>query len=55
MIAPQPPPEPASQRLFGAVLILLTALGLILLCKDLARRPPGKSRIDWPPASTATP
>lgn len=52
---PPPPPEPASQRLVAAVLILLTALGVIFLFKDLARRPPGKSRIDWPPPSSVKP
>jgi len=43
------------QLLYGTVLFLLAALGLILLFKDLSRRPPGKSRIDWPPASSAKP
>ena len=52
---PPPAPEPASQRLFGAVLILLTTLALILLFKDLSRRMPGRSRIDWPPPSTVKP
>lgn len=51
----QPPPEPLSQRLFGVVLILMTALMLILLFQDLNRRTPGKSRIDWPPSSTVKP
>lgn len=52
---PVPQPESTSQRLFGAVLILLATLTLILLLKDLERRAPGKSRIDWPPASTVKP
>jgi len=50
-----PPPESVSQRLFAAVLIVLTTLALILLCKDLSHRLPGKSRIDWPPSSTVNP
>ncbi len=50
-----PPPEPASQRLVAAVLILLSALAVIALLKDLARRPAGKSRIDWPAPTTAKP
>jgi hypothetical protein len=37
------------------VLILLTTLGLILLLKDPGRRPPGTSRIDWPPSATTQP
>ena len=47
--------QSTGQRLFGSVLILLAALGLILLFKDLSQRLPGKSRIDWPPASSAKP
>ena len=43
------------QMLYGTVLLLLVALGLVLLFKDLSRRPPGKSRIDWPPAPSAKP
>ena len=50
-----PPQKSTGQLLFGSVLILLATLGLILLFKDLSRRPPGKSRIDWPPASSAKP
>ena len=52
---PPPPPEPASQRLVAAVLILLSALGVILLWKDLNHRRPGKSRIDWPAPSSVKP
>jgi len=50
-----PPPEPASQRLVGAVLILLAALAVIGLFQQLAERPPGKSRVDWPAPSTVKP
>jgi hypothetical protein len=50
-----PPPEPASQRLVGAVLILLSALAMISLFKQLSQRPPGKSRIDWPPPASTQP
>ncbi len=50
-----PPPEPVSQRLFGAVLILLSALGLILLFKELQERPPGRSRVDWPASPSGKP
>jgi len=50
-----PPQKSTGQLLFGSVLILLATLGLILLFKDLSRRPPGKSRIDWPPAQTTKP
>ena len=50
-----PPQKSTGQLLFGSVLILLATLGLILLIKDLSRRPPGKSRIDWPPAQTTKP
>ena len=45
------PPKSTGQLLFGSVIIILTTLGLILLFKDLARRAPQKSRVDWP-AST---
>lgn len=41
------------RRLIGAVLLLLAALGVILLFKDLALRPPAKSRVDWPPSAPA--
>lgn len=50
-----PPPEPASQRLVGAVLLLLAALGVILLFQDLNRHPRGPSRIAWPDPSTVRP
>ena len=50
-----PPQKSTGQLLFGSVLILLVTLGLILLFKDLSRRDPGKSRIDWPPAQPAKP
>ena len=50
-----PPQKSTGQLLFSSVLILLATLGLILLFKDLSRRPPGKSRIDWPPAQTTKP
>jgi len=50
-----PLPEPMSQRLFAATLILLTALGFYVLWQDLQQRPPAKSRIDWPPAPAAKP
>ncbi len=43
------------QRLFGATLILLAVLALILLFKELHQRPPGKSRIDWPAAPAVKP
>jgi len=49
------PQKSTGQALYGIVLILLATLGLILLFKDLSRRPPGKSRIDWPPAQPAKP
>ncbi len=49
------PPEPFSRRLFAAILILLTALGVILLFKDLNRNPADKSRIDWPAPASAKP
>jgi hypothetical protein len=52
----QPPlPEPASQRLIGAVLLLLAALGVILLFQDLNRHPRGASRIAWPAPTTVRP
>jgi hypothetical protein len=50
-----PRSKSTGQLLFGSVLILLVTLGLILLYKDLSRRPPGKSRIDWPAAQPAKP
>jgi hypothetical protein len=46
------PQKSTGQRLFGSVLILLATLGLILLFKDLSRRAPGKSRVDWPTSSS---
>lgn len=50
-----PPKRSAEQLLFGSVLILLATLGIILLFKDLSRRPPGPSRIEWPAATPAKP
>ncbi|HWA29319.1 MAG TPA: hypothetical protein VG734_26955 [Lacunisphaera sp.] len=50
-----PPPEPFSQRLLGAVLILLAVLAFIGLFKDLAQRPTGKSRVDWPEPRSVKP
>ncbi len=43
------------QLLFGSALLLLSALGVILLFKWLAQRPPGNSRTDWPPSAPAKP
>ena len=48
-------PEPASQRLVAAVLIVLTVIGVISLFKDLSQRSRGKSRIDWPTPSSVKP
>ena len=48
-----PPQKSTGQLLFGSGLILLAALGVILLFKWLDDRPPGKSRVDWPPAAPA--
>ena len=50
-----PPRKSTGQLLLGGVLIFLGTLGLFLLFKDLSRRAPGKSRIDWPPAQPAKP
>ena len=52
---PAPKPKSTGQMLYGSVLILLVVLAVILLIKDLARRPPGKSRVDWPEPASAKP
>ena len=52
---PVPPHKSTGQSLYGGLLILLATLGLILLFKDLSRRVPGKSRVDWPSAAPAKP
>ena len=52
---PASPSKSTGQSLYGGLLILLATLGLILLLKDLSRRTPGKSRVDWPPAIPAKP
>ncbi len=49
-----PPDKPASQWLFGTLLVLLSVLGLTLLFLWLGQRPPGKSRVGWPPPATVT-
>lgn len=50
-----PRQKSTGQLMFGSVLILLATLALILLFQDLSRRPPGKSRVDWPPATPTKP
>jgi hypothetical protein len=48
------PPTP-EQWLVAIVLGALLLLSLVLLALDLARHPPGPSRVDWPPPSQTKP
>lgn len=50
-----PRPMPRDQLMFAAVLAALALLAVLLWLNDPNHPTPGKSRIDWPPASTTKP